>query len=323
MRHFILEFITGGGLAGQPLPRSLKREGEQMLRALVDDLRAAGHGDISIARDRRWPCRWADIRPRILTGPAGPALQACLADCDCGWLIAPETGNQLASLARLFQASGRLYPGCPAAAVRLAGGKADTLAALAGAAAPAIQSARLIDGQPPRSGAGWVAKPDDGAGGEGCRFIADQAGLAALRRDPRCRDFIIQPWLAGEPVSLSLLVYQSDFRVLGCNRQYMRDRFRLRAIGVNEYLPFLPDLEPIAKKIVTALPGLRGYIGVDLLHTADGFIVLEINPRFTTAYAGLSRSLGINVAEAILDTLLNKKLPDIPLHTATPVRIKV
>ena len=323
MRHFIFEFITGGGLAGQPLPPSLRQEGAQMAEALVNDLLAAGHGAITLARDQRWTWQRAGIRQRVVSGPTGPALRAGLADCDCGWLIAPETDHQLASLTRLFEASGRLYPGCPAAAAGLAGSKSRTLAALAGAGAPVIQSSRLSDGRPPRSNSGWVVKPDAGVGGEGCRFIADQAGLAALRQDRHNRDFIIQPWLRGAPVSLSLLVYRSDFRILGCNRQYMRDRFSLRAIGVNECLPLLPDLAPIAARIVSALPGLRGYIGVDLLHTAGGLIVLEVNPRFTTAYAGLSRSLGVNVAAAILDTLRNKKLPDIPVHQATPVRITV
>lgn len=320
MRHFIFEFITGGGLAGQPLPPSLGQEGAQMAKALVNDLLAAGHGAITLARDERWTYERAGIRQRVVSGPTAPALRAGLADCDCGWLIAPETDQQLASLTRLFEVPGRLYPGCAAAAVGLAGSKSRTLAALAGAGAPVIQSAWLGDGRPPSSNSGWVVKPDTGAGGDGCHFIADQAGLAALRQD---RDLIIQPWLRGEPVSLSLLVYRSDFRILGCNRQYMRDRFRLRAIGVNECLSLLPALAPIAARIVRALPGLRGYIGVDLLHTAGGLIVLEVNPRFTTAYAGLSRSLGINVAAAILDTLRNKKLPDIPVHNAIPVRITV
>ena len=323
MRHFIFEFITGGGLCGQSLPASLRQEGEQMLRGLVDDLLAAGHEDIIIARDKRWPCQWANIRQRALSGLADPQLQECLTDCDCGWLIAPETGNKLAALARLFQDSGRLYPGCTADAARLAGGKSSALAALDKAAVPVIQSCRLIDGNLPQSDSGWVAKPDDGAGGEGCCFIEDQNRLAVLRQDRRYRDFIIQPWLAGEPISLSLLVYQSSFRILGCNRQYTRDRFRLRVIGVNECLDILPDLWPVAEKIVAALPGLNGYIGVDLLNTAEGFIVLEVNPRFTTAYAGLSRSLGINIAQAILATLRDKKLPDIPVHKATPVRITV
>jgi predicted ATP-grasp superfamily ATP-dependent carboligase len=51
--------------------------------------------------------------------------------------------------------------------------------------------------------------------------------------------------------------------------------------------------------------------------------VLEINPRFTTAYAGISRSIACNVTSKILNTFLNEKLPDIELDSAIPVRINI
>jgi len=56
----------------------------------------------------------------------------------------------------------------------------------------------------------------------------------------------------------------------------------------------------------------------------DGeFFVLEINPRFTTAYVGLSNSLGCNITKIILDTFLKKKLPDIDLMSAVPIKINI
>ena len=39
MRHFIFEFITGGGLTGQDLPESLLIEAELMLQSLISELR--------------------------------------------------------------------------------------------------------------------------------------------------------------------------------------------------------------------------------------------------------------------------------------------
>lgn len=53
-----------------------------------------------------------------------------------------------------------------------------------------------------------------------------------------------------------------------------------------------------------------GYAGVDLLRTPTGLRVMEINPRLTTSYAGLSRSLGVNVARMTLDLLDTGTLPD-------------
>ena len=49
-----------------------------------------------------------------------------------------------------------------------------------------------------------------------------------------------------------------------------------------------------------AIPGLWGYVGVDLVIGDNGPVVLEVNPRLTTSYIGLSRSIGHNVAELLL-----------------------
>ena len=40
MRILVHEFVSGGGLAGRPVPASLAREGAAMLTALVADLAA-------------------------------------------------------------------------------------------------------------------------------------------------------------------------------------------------------------------------------------------------------------------------------------------
>jgi predicted ATP-grasp superfamily ATP-dependent carboligase len=64
--------------------------------------------------------------------------------------------------------------------------------------------------------------------------------------------------------------------------------------------------------VASAVPELWGYAGVDLLRTPTGLRVMEINPRLTTSYAGLSRSLGVNVARMTLDLLETGALPDRP-----------
>jgi predicted ATP-grasp superfamily ATP-dependent carboligase len=50
-----------------------------------------------------------------------------------------------------------------------------------------------------------------------------------------------------------------------------------------------------------AIPGLRGYVGVDLVLSDTDAVLIEINPRLTTAYVGLRRALEQNVAALIVD----------------------
>jgi predicted ATP-grasp superfamily ATP-dependent carboligase len=48
------------------------------------------------------------------------------------------------------------------------------------------------------------------------------------------------------------------------------------------------------------VPGLRGYVGVDVMLSDAGAVVIEINPRLTTAYLGIRQAVRENVAELAL-----------------------
>ena len=62
----------------------------------------------------------------------------------------------------------------------------------------------------------------------------------------------------------------------------------------------------LATSVAAALPGLRGYVGIDFIATDDGPVVLEINPRLTTSYCGLGAILGTNPAELIISAASGK-----------------
>ena len=67
-----------------------------------------------------------------------------------------------------------------------------------------------------------------------------------------------------------------------------------------------------------AIPGLRGYVGVDVVLSEAGAVVIEINPRLTTAYVGLRQVVEQNVAALIVDACAGA-LPR-PLHPRRRVR---
>ena len=51
-----------------------------------------------------------------------------------------------------------------------------------------------------------------------------------------------------------------------------------------------------AVRACEAIPGLCGYVGVDLVLTKSEAVVIEVNPRLTTAYLGVRSALAENVA---------------------------
>ena len=63
---------------------------------------------------------------------------------------------------------------------------------------------------------------------------------------------------------------------------------------------FVEEVREQAQRIAEALPGLWGYVGVDLVLSAAGPMVLEVNPRLTTSYAGLREAIGANPAAFVL-----------------------
>ncbi|MEE9396862.1 MAG: ATP-grasp domain-containing protein, partial [Methylococcales bacterium] len=56
----------------------------------------------------------------------------------------------------------------------------------------------------------------------------------------------------------------------------------------------------LANGVAATFPGLWGYVGVDFLFADNQLLVLEVNPRLTTSYAGLSQTIGYNPARKVL-----------------------
>ena len=67
--------------------------------------------------------------------------------------------------------------------------------------------------------------------------------------------------------------------------------------------------EKLAQRAATLVPGLKGYIGVDLLVANEGCYVIEINPRLTTSYIGLRSVVNVNLAQAIWEASILDILP--------------
>ena len=325
MHHFLFEFITGGGLSGQSLPGALLREGEIMIQTLSNELIEAGYTDISLTRDNRVKSSENKVEQHIIERSLEEELPELIKGSDISWLIAPETDDCLVTLAELFIKHGNVFIGSTPDAIRIATSKLLTSKILAEANINVVET-KLLSEVLPSSQTGWIIKPDDGVGGESCYFINNKNKLAEIIPEKENYNFIIQPYIEGKHMSMSLLVFDNDVRLLACNEQYINikdDSVYLTAIGVNECLLFKNEMMELAKKIVSEISGFAGYIGVDLIESGNELFVLDINPRFTTAYAGLSKSLGFNITAKILNTFLDKKLPDIDLASAIPVRINV
>jgi predicted ATP-grasp superfamily ATP-dependent carboligase len=310
MKIFICEYITGGGLYRAPLPASLVSEGALMRDALLRDLSDIPGLSLSVTYDVRLTRSDLDIHAIAIHPEEDIDLvwDAAIREADAVWIIAPETDGVLSRLSARVLAHGRKLIGCAPAIVDLMADKYQTYQALTTAGVLAIPTYRRATWPSSREGA-WVVKPDDGVGCEDVRYLPTTASLQAWLSQQQDEHWIIQPYVEGVAASLSMLCHAGQGWLLSCNRQRVaieNGDFRFSGCAVNALSDQWNVLEPLAKKLAAAIPGLSGYIGVDVVMAENGPQVVEINPRLTTSYAGLRASIGCNPARLVLDLLYNE-----------------
>ena len=306
MKLFAYEFITGGGLLHDTLPQSLAIEGDMMVNALLDDLSRLANIEVLISRDPRLTFRTAGLDCMSPNAGEDPfvAFTRGVRQCDAVWPIAPETGGVLEELSRIVVDEGRLLLGCLPETVAVAASKSRTVTVLEAAGVRCVPTFADPARVTPILGP-WVIKPDDGAGCADASVVAtwqDARGWLDARAG---EGFVAQPWCEGLALSLSMICHDGKAALLSCNLQHVRrrdSRLELEGITVNA----LDDAEGVysdlAQRIAAVMPGLRGYVGVDLIATEDGPVVLEINPRLTTSYCGLREALNLNPAELVISS---------------------
>ncbi len=318
-RIFVYEYLSGGGLmAGAGLDTDagtdaasaeLLAMGQSMRNAITADLLALEDCQVTVAT-----CALASPVPQAATAvrprdfETAFAFVARHADAhDAVWLVAPETDGLLAQFQRRIDPARWL--GCDAASIALASSKRSTLMRLAevGITTPlAFEQAPEITR--------WVVKPDDGAGAMDTRLhrSPEAAVNDAARRSGAA--VVIEPWVEGQPMSLSMICSDAGFTLLSINHQRLNidadGRLSFCGVEVNA-LPLLAALSPadaqaatlhdLARRVARAVPGLRGFVGIDLVwHARRGPVVIEVNPRVTCAYVGLSHALGRNLATEVI-----------------------
>ncbi len=139
--------------------------------------------------------------------------------------------------------------------------------------------------------------------------------LKQAREEETLGDLLLQPWIPGIPASVALLVGQNCYVCLPPAFQHLSTDGRFHYLGGS--LPLPPALAQraswLAERAVACVPGLRGYVGVDLVlgKTEAADWIIEINPRLTTSYIGLRALAETNLAEALLQTALKNRMPSL------------
>lgn len=309
MRILVHEFVSGGGLAGQEVPASLAREGSAMRAALVADLAALGRHEVVTTADSRFPLPPSPGVEVVTLARGASTLDTLMASADAVWLIAPETARRLERLASRVERHGKTLLGPSVSAIRVASDKTMLPRRLArhGIRHPATRVLR--PGVDPLAAAREIGfpviiKPGRGAGCQGVRLARSARELRdALAYPPEHGSpVLLQRFVKGAAASVSLVADGRRAVPLTLNAQHVRAVRRVSYSGGHTPLEHALAGQAIqaARRACEALPGLRGYIGVDLVLTGRHAVVIEVNPRLTTAYLGVRAAVEENVADLAL-----------------------
>ena len=310
---FVYEYLSGGGLAGDAAADSgstnadMLEQGRAMRDAIVADLLQIEDIEVTCATLRN-DCPVVAPQLRYVAPekaqPARDFVRAMARSHDLVWVVAPESDAILATLAAAVPAE--QWVGCDRATIALTSSKSLTARHLAqlniATTQPWRQEAPIVPGR-------WVVKPDDGAGTCDTNvFLSFTAAEQALRRRvEHGKTGVMEPWIEGAALSVSLLCAPLAPQVLSINHQHIdvdetgAVAFRGVSIDVIDRAnPLGAQVEQLALQVVRALPGLRGFVGFDLVAAPQGPVVIEVNPRVTCAYVGLSQRLRRNLARDVL-----------------------
>jgi predicted ATP-grasp superfamily ATP-dependent carboligase len=305
----VYEFASGGGFGDAAAPSSILAEGRAMRDAACADLAALPGVTVIAAAGTTGdhPAAGRALMPARAES-ASDFLRRASAEADVVWLIAPESDGIALALTRVLEQTDCINLGCRSEALAIASVKSRTLARLASAGLTTVPTWPLAQA-PLHLHDLWVLKPDVGCGCE-CMHRLARAQAEAIRNAGTPTDIeavIAQPWLAGAAMSLSLLVSGNSTGLLSVNRQRIAiaSDGALSLDGIDRDIDVGPAcramLDSLADRAVQSIPGLAGFVGIDFMFAPDGqAIVMELNPRLTSAYVGLSQLLGRNLAADVL-----------------------
>lgn len=331
MKVFVYEHITSGALINESLPPSLAHEGNDMLSAIVDDMAQLFDIELIVLRDSR-------LEPllNIINNPVHKCLTISndsifeqyyadsLRHADAVIIIAPESNGLLEYLQQSVINNGKLLLGCQPDATRICADK--TLChehlILNTISTPHTVAASQWLVNHFNSQSGFIVKPRDGAGCIDTLFFPDQFTLEAWLSSTSIPlvQMIIQPYIEGHALSLTVLIDHNHSRVLAVNQQHIKTNNQQLSFhgccvnGITDAQFSFLQASEITENIQRAIPGLWGFVGIDLIVSNNGAHVVDINPRLTTAYVGLHQSLNLNPAQLLL-TMMKQGLSALPVYT--------
>lgn len=323
----VYEHASGGGLIGETIESEILCEGFAMLKTIITDLAKAGHNVVTALDSRlaTFSCLLkADIKQVRTRNELKKEFGSWLSQADATLVVAPETDGILAGLLRLVEQHSKLSLNSDADAVAAASDKYQLYQRIRAAGLSTPETVCLELSVPLKDCLCYlrqlsypvVLKPVRSVGCASVSLVRNEleAGLAIrrMRKQNLSTRILAQRFVAGLNASVSAIVSKNRCLPISLNQQFVTLASPPRA---SKYMggclpldnPLREEAFRMAVAAVNMFPGLRGYVGIDMVLADGGAFIVEINPRLTTSYVGIS-TLSPVVAQAIIGAGMDEEI---------------
>ena len=151
-----------------------------------------------------------------------------------------------------------------------------------------------------------ICKPDTSAGSENT-FVINKNNYE------KKKGYLVQKFYNGKKGSFLMLCKNGKSKVICCNEQLLNlKKEKIQQVGciMGGLEKYRNEIKILANEISKNFKGLFGIVGVDIVMENKKWLIIEINPRFTSAYSGLNKSYSSLTIKDITDFYVYKKLND-------------
>tara|TARA_Y100000768_G_scaffold168102_1_gene125880 strand:- start:8145 stop:9059 length:915 start_codon:yes stop_codon:yes gene_type:complete len=134
--------------------------------------------------------------------------------------------------------------------------------------------------------------------GCGCSYVE----ICKEKRTGISSNKIFENYIPGKAYSISLYFYANGYKVISINEQKIKkskNMIILKSLNVNVYPSFKDKIYYFINNIKSVLPGLRGFIGFDIVHNNGKLFLIEINARYTTSMAVIQKCKNNHILDYI------------------------
>ena len=332
MRILVYEYFSGGGFTSDSFSLSILCEGLGMLNTLISDFKTAGHHtstiiDSRIIKFNLPPIKANQIIPISSFANLQDAIIGLSEVIAAAYIIAPETNGILQSILRIIEYAGIISLNCSISGIEKVSDKTffnkslkkinvNTPKTIGFSLSEKLSNVKIKISK--NLCFPIVIKPSKGTSCEGISIVRNEKKLknaiTKIREETISKNFLAQEYIKGISVSVSLLSTENKVIFISLNKQNLiLAEPDSNSIYEGGFVPYETHLKKqsfeIVKRIITAFPGLKGYVGFDLILTDNNVVVIEINPRLTTSYVGIRNVVKTNLAQELINCYFKKKMP--------------